>query len=80
MQKRLYTMIMHWDVYDKRWSPTCIIEDPQEIYPLLEQWEIDFAQAVKWSTTPNEFSIGEQRFLVSYIYRYYPLDNKKLDW
>lgn len=77
MQKQLYAIIMHWDVYFKEWEPIAVLEDPQEVYAMVSELERDMNGKVTWGKIPNTFSIGTQDFKVHYAYRYYVLTSKE---
>jgi hypothetical protein len=77
MRKKLKTIVLQYDVYadlhEVVWNPVAVLNDPQDLYPLIEDWEKKIRAEVKWSTTPNEFSIGDNaRYKVTYAYEWTP--------
>lgn len=73
MDKRLYTVISHWDIYTKEWEVVALLEKPQEIYKLIEHWESQYRADVNWNKRLNTFTIGGEKFKVAYAYRFYLL-------
>lgn len=76
MEKRLYSVISHWDIYTKEWEVVALLEESQEIYKLIEHWENQYRANVKWNRNLNTFTIAGEKFRVAYAYRFYLLTSR----